>query len=74
MKVKVIKIGIVMSLLLGVLVTSPLAGDSAYSRYNIASSGKNWYEAPGSYNTKASSGGMYLSGYMPFGGEYVILN
>lgn len=56
MKVKVIKIGIVMSLLLGVLVTSPLAGDSAFSRYNIASSGKNWYEAPGSYNTKASSG------------------
>lgn len=53
---KIMKISVLMCLLLAVLATSASAADTAYSRYNIFSNGYNWFEAPASYNTKASSG------------------
>ena len=56
MKKKLAKLGILLTMAVGVLATSPLAGDTVFSRYYISSSGYNWNEAPASYNTKASAG------------------
>lgn len=56
MKKRIAKLGVLLTLALGVFATSPLAGDTVFSRYNISSSGYWWNEAPASYNTKASAG------------------
>lgn len=52
---KLLKSGFVLCLMVGLLSSMALAGNSPVSRYNIYSSGYRWLNAPGSENTKATT-------------------
>lgn len=54
---KIIKTGVLVALMVCVLSSMAFAGNTVYSRYYIASSSlkTNWYVAPASNNTKATT-------------------